>query len=291
MATVTKGRTFVSGEIITPAKLNDVVDLATVTEIVNADIKSDAAVALSKLATGALPTAITVATANILDANVTDAKLRHSAALSVIGRTSDTTGAPADIAAANDGEVFRRSGTSVGFGTVATAGIANAAVTPAKLSQPLTLATAVATTSGTSIDFTGIPSWAKRVTVLMNGVSTSGTSRPILQIGDSGGFETSGYSSVGAGFNSAIVDTITGGFALTYSVWAATGVLSGNVTLANISGNTWTLSSVLGNTGVAAIHFGAGTKTLSDVLTQVRLTTVNGTDTFDAGTVNIMYEG
>jgi len=75
MATITKGRTFVSGETVTPAKLNDVVDLATVTEIVNADIKSDAAVALSKLATGALPTAITVATDNIVDANVTTAKI------------------------------------------------------------------------------------------------------------------------------------------------------------------------------------------------------------------------
>jgi len=79
MATVTKGRTFVSGEIITPAKLNDVVDLATVTEIVNADIKSDAAIALSKLAAGALPTAITVATANIVDSNVTAAKLASNA--------------------------------------------------------------------------------------------------------------------------------------------------------------------------------------------------------------------
>jgi hypothetical protein len=79
MATVTKGRTFTSGETVTPAKLNDVVDLATVTEIVNADIKSDAAVALSKLATGALPTAITVATDNIVDANVTNDKLSLSA--------------------------------------------------------------------------------------------------------------------------------------------------------------------------------------------------------------------
>jgi hypothetical protein len=271
MATVTKGRTFTSGEIITPAKLNDVVDLATVTEIVNADIKSDAAVALSKLATGALPTAITVATANILDANVTTAKIL------------DANVTDAKLATGIDASKLTT-------GTLPIARIADAAVTPSKLSQPLTLETSKASTSGTSVEFTGIPSWAKRITVMLSGVSTSGTSRPILQIGDSGGFETSGYSSVGAGFNSAIVDTITGGFALTYSVWAAAGVLSGNVTLANISGNTWTLSSVLGN-ATAAIHFGAGTKSLSDTLTQIRLTTVNGTDTFDAGEVNIMYEG
>ena len=112
MATITKGRTFVSGETVTPAKLNDVVDLATVTNIQTADI----------------------ADATSTTTGVTNSKLRHSAALSVIGRTSDTAGAPADIAAANDGEVFRRSGTAVGFGTVATAGIADDAVTDAKLS-------------------------------------------------------------------------------------------------------------------------------------------------------------
>jgi hypothetical protein len=64
--------TFTSGDTVTPTKLNNA---RTVSEIVNADIKSDAAIGLSKLATGALPTAITVATANIVDANVTPAKL------------------------------------------------------------------------------------------------------------------------------------------------------------------------------------------------------------------------
>lgn len=66
MATVTKGRTFVSGETVTPAKLNELVDNATVTSIVDADVSASAAIALSKLATGALPTAITVANANIV---------------------------------------------------------------------------------------------------------------------------------------------------------------------------------------------------------------------------------
>ena len=61
-----------------------------------------------------------------------DTKLRDSAALSVIGRASNSSGDPADIVAANDGEVLRRSGTAVGFGTVATAGIADGAVTNAK---------------------------------------------------------------------------------------------------------------------------------------------------------------
>jgi hypothetical protein len=64
---------------------------------------------------------------------VTDDKLRESAALSVIGRSANSTGNPADIAAATDGHVLRRSGTSLGFGQVATAGIADDAVTLAKI--------------------------------------------------------------------------------------------------------------------------------------------------------------
>jgi hypothetical protein len=68
MATVTKGRTFVSGETVTPTKLNELVDNATVTSIVDADVSASAAIALSKLATGALPTAITVANANLVSA-------------------------------------------------------------------------------------------------------------------------------------------------------------------------------------------------------------------------------
>jgi len=51
--------------------------------------------------------------------------------------------------------------------------------------------TAVASTSGTSIDFTSIPSWVKRVTVMFAGVSTNGTGSYLIQIGDSGGIETS----------------------------------------------------------------------------------------------------
>lgn len=70
MATVTKGRTFVSGETVTPTKLNELVDLATVTSIVDADVSASAAIALSKLATGALPTAITVASANLVDGTI-----------------------------------------------------------------------------------------------------------------------------------------------------------------------------------------------------------------------------
>lgn len=81
MATVTKGRTFVSGETVTPTKLNELVDVATVTSIVDADVSASAAIALSKLATGALPTAITVASANLVDGTIVNADISASAAI------------------------------------------------------------------------------------------------------------------------------------------------------------------------------------------------------------------
>lgn len=81
MATVSKGRVFVSGETVTPAKLNELVDNATVTSIVDADVSASAAIALSKLATGALPTAITVASANLVDGTIVNADINASAAI------------------------------------------------------------------------------------------------------------------------------------------------------------------------------------------------------------------
>jgi hypothetical protein len=177
--------------------------------------------------------------------------------------------------------------------------IGSAKVTPTMLSQPLTLATAQNTTSGTSVDFSpangnGIPSWAKRVTVMFNGVSTSGTSAYIIQLGDSGGIEDTGYVSKGM-----LVDNTgpagtagTSGFIIG-SAGASTVIQAGVITLTRFdSGNTWIATGVFNRADAAtAVALSAGTKTLSDTLDRIRLTTVNGTDTFDAGSVNIMYEG
>jgi hypothetical protein len=153
--------------------------------------------------------------------------------------------------------------------------------------------TAVNSTSGTTIDFTSIPSWVKRVTVMFSAVSTSGTSSLLVQIGDSGGIETTGYDSY------ALYAPSSGGFISSTSgyVLEPTGYLSGTIArygmivLANLTGNNWVASSNLyeGSGGVVAMA--AGGKTLSAVLDRVRVTTVNGTDTFDGGTINILYEG
>jgi hypothetical protein len=155
-----------------------------------------------------------------------------------------------------------------------------------------TLATAVASTSGTSIDFTSLPSWIKRITVMFSGVSTSGTSIIQVQLGDAGGIEATGYAGSYGGHSGASIggDAYAGaGFVMTNAVTAASNI-QGQLILSLVGSNVWVGT---GNTARANNYssWTAGTKTLSDTLTQVRITTVNGTDTFDAGTVNILYEG
>jgi hypothetical protein len=152
---------------------------------------------------------------------------------------------------------------------------------------PLISGTAVASTSGTSIDFTGIPSWVKRITVMFNGVSGNGSSNFIIQLGDSGGIETTGYA--GGSFNSGASANNSTGFDLTCQQ-ASTQSWSGAVTITNLTGNVWCQFGVL--SGISSGYVGAsgGSKTLSATLDRIRITTVNGTDTFDAGTINILYE-
>jgi hypothetical protein len=171
-----------------------------------------------------------------------------------------------------------------------TASLQDAAVTPAKLSQPFTLRTAQNSTSGTSIDFTGIPSWAKRITVMLNGVSTNGASTVEVRLGTSGGFVSSGYVSTRSGIasNAAFVGSSTTGFYV--GGGGASTVAAGVIFITNITGNSWTCASVLSE-GTVVQSNSAGAITLSGTLDRVRITTVNGTDTFDAGSINISYEG
>ena len=147
------------------------------------------------------------------------------------------------------------------------------------------------TASSTVVDFTGIPSWVKRVTITFVGVSTSGTSRVQIQLGDSGGFETSGY--LGA-VSSASADQaiFTSGF-LVLSTVVAAATAHGVVTICLQSSNTWAMNGILARAetvGTTSVSSSAGSKALSDTLDRVRITTANGTDTFDAGTINILYE-
>jgi hypothetical protein len=159
----------------------------------------------------------------------------------------------------------------------------------------MTLATAQNSTSGTSIDFTSIPSWVKRVTVMFSGVSTSGTSSVQVQLGTGAGptFTTSGYlgasMAVSSGAGTAGEQNGTG-FRV-YANTSATNINHGNIIISNLTSNTWSLSSVLGQSDAARVSWAGGSIALAAALTAIRITTVNGTDTFDAGSINILFEG
>ena len=155
----------------------------------------------------------------------------------------------------------------------------------------ITSGTTVASTSGTSIDFTSIPSWVKRITVMLAGVSTNGSSSHILQIGDSGGIENTSY--VGSALTSGgSGGAFTTGYGLTKdtgSTSLTTGVAV--IALLNSSTNLWAYSFCGAYPNDNTMVWGGGYKSLSATLDRLRLTTVNGTDTFDAGSINILYEG
>jgi hypothetical protein len=178
-------------------------------------------------------------------------------------------------------------------GTIVNADInASAAIASTKLSGVgINFGTEVASTSGTSIDFTGIPSSVKQITVIFKGVSTSGTSAHIIRLGTSSGFVSTGYLSggvyTGTGTGSG---NRTDGLLLDGNGTASTVLLHGHSVLTNISGNSWVQSFVMGQSDSAYSVFGGGSITLSSALTQLRFTMANGTDTFDAGSINIMYE-
>jgi hypothetical protein len=157
----------------------------------------------------------------------------------------------------------------------------------------LTSGTAIATTSGTSHDFTSIPSWVKRITVMFSGVSTSGTSLVQIQLGDSGGVETTGYNSGAVIGTTATSYTgnITTGFVTGADLNStASSVRYGSYIISRLDGNTWVGQGNIHDSNYTLGAQCAGAKTLSATLDRVRVTTVNGTDTFDAGSINILYE-
>lgn len=160
--------------------------------------------------------------------------------------------------------------------------------TPVMQASVITSGTANTNLSGTSIDFTGIPSWVKRITVMFKGVSGSGTSHLLVQIGSSAGVALSEYASSST-YATTIVGTVnsTGGFVVWRDI--ASMIFSGHMILTQLTGNLW-ISSHCGKTSTTQTAFGGGDITIAATLDRVRITTVNGTDTFDAGSINILYE-
>jgi hypothetical protein len=167
------------------------------------------------------------------------------------------------------------------------------------VNYPTTVPT-IASTTGKTIDFVNIPPWARRITIMLNGVSTSGTSDIIVRIGATNVPETSGYlgsavqSSSGAGVPGS--NATDNGFCIASSV--SNGSIHHGIVTLNTSSSplllagsqTWISSSILSRSDASASVTGSGSKTITGVLGIVRVTTYNGTDDFDAGAINIMYE-
>ena len=176
-----------------------------------------------------------------------------------------------------------------GSGPIETISLANPAP---GLSLGIARGTEQATTSGTAIDFTGIPAGVRRLTALLNGVSTNGTANLALRLGTSGGFVASGYEGISGywGSVSAVYTPLSTSF-FTQS-GTASAITIGRLLLENISGNVWlgTFTGTVESGGARWVSYCSGVVSLSDALTQLRLTTDTGTSIFDAGTMNIMWE-
>jgi hypothetical protein len=164
-----------------------------------------------------------------------------------------------------------------GTGTVAVQGV----------STNIVSGTAVASTSGTAINFTDIPSWVKRITLMLSGVSTSGSSQVLVQIGN-GSPETSGYLAGESYLPAPTATAYTTGFPI--HINNSSNIEHGAMVLVNMGSNKWVMTYTGYDSGNTYLHFAAGSKTTSAAPDRVRITTVNGTDTFDAGSINILYE-
>jgi len=161
----------------------------------------------------------------------------------------------------------------------------------AKAVAPIQLGTAIATTSGTSIDFTGIPAGVKRITLGVAGLSTTGSAELLIQIGSSAGVKTSGYLGF-ATYTGSATAGLNMGAGFTVRSDDAGEVQHGiiNLTAIDTAAGNWAMSAILGRSNESYMAISGGAASLSAMLTSVRLTTTNGTDAFDAGSASISWE-
>lgn len=159
--------------------------------------------------------------------------------------------------------------------------------------NPIALQSSVATTSGTSVDVTGIPADANRVTIDIVGLSSSGTSPPQIQAGN-GSVVTSGYLGSNALVSNAATTAalFTAGFGIgvNTSSWAATVVAHGSIVLTRQTGNTWVCNGSIARSDVAGVYITSGSIALGSALDRIRLTTAGGAETFDAGSISVSWE-
>jgi hypothetical protein len=166
-------------------------------------------------------------------------------------------------------------------------------VTFRTLGQSQLVSGTAVTASGTSVDFSGIPSWAKRITVMFQGVSTTGTSNYVVRIGNST-FTITGYVSAMTYVNTSPSNSTVGvsdttGYILTRDTGSSVS-FTGEMRICLLSNYIYVATfNGIGGTG-GPTYQGSGFLNLGSVLDRVRITTLGGTDTFDAGSINIMWE-
>lgn len=228
---------------------------------------ADAFITLAKLPDGVL-SADATGRAKFADKFVTNAKLNDMAEATIKGRAAAAgAGVPVDLTAAQVRTILDAA--RVGSGSV------------------------VSGSSQTAMDWTGIPAGVKIIDIGLSGISTNGSSAYIIQIGASGGVETSSYlGATSVLTNATAIDgaNMSSGFTVSPVVGATTivhGIL--RLTLIDASTNTWAYSGTIGYSNGTSTAVGGGSKSLAGALDRVRLTTAGGTDTFDAGKANINY--
>lgn len=176
-------------------------------------------------------------------------------------------------------------------GTDAAQTLSNKTITGSTM-QGGTMSVLTATPSSAFFDSPAIPSWARRVTAVFTALSTTVDANVRFQLGDAGGVEVTGYSgsTTVLGNSTGVTTQLSAGFDQASTAGAAFGV-TGQITFTHMGGNTWVAVAQFGGAGVAGMYWIAGSKTLSDVLTFIRVTTVAGTASFDAGAMNFIIEG
>ena len=258
--------------------------------------------------TAGLQTQITAATntanAAVVTANTANATANAAdATANGIAGTANTALTTANAAEATANGIAATANTALSNSSTAVT-TANAAVATANAAARLVIATAVNPTSGTSVNFTGIPNWVKRISVNFANISTNGTSAEIIRVGTSSGFAATGYTAVTTFIGAAVptggaggADSFTGFNLMGQNATTPTNLISGRVVidLVGVFGGLtyWACSGVIARIdGVSSFQkFIAGQVGLSGTLDRIQLTTIVGTAAFDGGLVNIIYEG
>jgi len=284
--------TFTTNEVITSTLMNNIIDQTLFTSdalsggtlaLVSGKMKvATSGITSNEIASNAVTTSA-IASSSSASTGVTYAKMQYVTDMKALGNVSGSLGVVSEVSILDEDNMASDSATALATQQ------SIKAYTDTKVAAVITRGTAVATTSGTSVDFTSIPSTVKRITVMLNEVSTNGTSSVIVQLGDSGGVETSGYSGCFVEIK-ATPSRLAASSGIILNSPAASSTCDGILTLVNITGNTWVATFVGGDRVALVCNVAGISKTLSGTLDRIRLTTDGGVNTFDAGSVNIMYE-